>query len=197
MVSLVLDEEGSSSAPASISKVPGTSYSPSTSSSSTSGSSSSSSTSSKSLTELGGGNGNLFGSGQPTHVSTQTVTCTKSTRKTIVHTKDGPVERVEEVMEGGPECRSMTDLPQGGFNTFFPGFSHTSSSFSSGTKSVHAGGSKTVHSGSTDFGVDLGLFVSDDAEEDLPDFHARSVKSGRVERQADYIGKGTKTSDLE
>ncbi len=35
------------------------------------------------------------------------------------------------------------------------------------------------------------------AEDDIPDFHARSRMGTRVERQADYIGKGTQTSDQE
>lgn len=223
-VQLVLEEEGSSTSPATISKVPGTSYSPSTSSSSSSAAaaaaaaSSSSSTSSKSITEIGGhGSSDLFGGGggggggfeahsQPStsHVSSKTVSCTRSTRRTIVHTKDGPVERVEQVMEGGPECQTMTDLSKGGMSSFFPSLSHastassSSSSFSSGTKTVQLGGTKGISDPfNTDVGFDLGAFMTDRAEDDLPDFHARSVKSTRVERQADYIGKGTETSGQE
>ena len=226
-VQLVLEEEGSSTSPATISKVPGTSYSPSTSSSSSSAAaaaaaaSSSSSTSSKSITEIGGhGSSDLFGGGggggggfeahsQPStsHVSSKTVSCTRSTRRTIVHTKDGPVERVEQVMEGGPECQTMTDLSKGGMSSFFPSLSHasaasssssSSSSVSSGTKTVQLGGTKGISDPfNTDVGFDLGAFMTDRAEDDLPDFHARSVKSTRVERQADYIGKGTETSGQE
>lgn len=48
-----------------------------------------------------------------------------------------------------------------------------------------------------DTGFDMGLFDTGATEDDLPDIHARSVKSVVTERQADYIGKGTKTSDLE
>ncbi|XP_042257686.1 fibrinogen alpha chain [Thunnus maccoyii] len=205
-VKLILEEEGSSSSPASISKVPGTSYSPSTSSSSSSSYSSSSHSSqpSKSITELGGrGDGEFFGVGgaQPStgHVSTKSVSCTKSIRRTIVHTKDGPVERTEEVMEGGPECQGATDLTKGGMGAFFPSLSHASSSSSSSsmsTKTMHAGGAKgsLLADGRHGFGfppsgMDLGAFMMARVEDDMPDFHARSVKSTRVERQADYIGK--------
>lgn len=225
-VALILEEEGSSSSPATISKVPGTSYSPSTSSSSSSSastSSSSSSTSSKSITELGG-HGDVFGAGggfetlgQPStsHVSTKSVSCTKSIRRTVIHTKDGPVERTEEVIGGGPECQGMTDLTKGGLSSLFPSlgttssFSSSSSSSSSSvtTKNVQASGAKGSLLGDTktgfgdpfgaEVGHDLGLFLTEDGEDDIPDFHARSVKSTRIERQADYVGKGTQTSDLE
>ncbi|XP_018518875.1 fibrinogen alpha chain [Lates calcarifer] len=212
-VELILEEEGSSTSPATISKEPGTSYSASkssstsssTSSSSSSTSSSSSSTSSSSsITELGGrGDGHLLGGGfevyrQPStsHVSTQTISCTKSIRRTIVHTKDGPVEKVEEVMEGGPECQAMTDHTGGGMSSLFPTLTHTSSSSSSSitSKSVHVGGAKgsLTEDSKTTFGhtgFDLGGFLIDNPEDDIPDFHARSVKSVRVERQADYVGK--------
>ncbi|XP_070849953.1 fibrinogen alpha chain [Chaetodon trifascialis] len=210
-VQLILEEEGSSTSPATISKVPGTSYSPSTSSSSSFSASStgtSSSSSSKSITELGGhGGGDLFGLGggfealgQPStsHVSTKSVGCTKTLRRTVVHTKDGPVERVEEVMGGGPECHAMTDLTKGGMSSLFPTLTHTSSS-SSSSSSIHVGGAKGSLLGDTktgfgnpfgiDHGDDLGMFMTDNAEDDLPDFHARTVKSTRVERQADYMGK--------
>ncbi|XP_040887567.1 fibrinogen alpha chain [Toxotes jaculatrix] len=214
-VQLILEEEGSSSSPATISKVPGTSYSASTSSSSSSSTSSSSSsssspTSSKSITELGGrGDGDLFGVGfeglghtGTSHMST--VSCTRSTRRTIVHTKDGPVERVEEVIGGGPECQGSTDLTKGGLSSVFPSLSHASSSSSSSSsssvtsKTVHVGGSKGSLTGNSktgfgdpfaEVGFDLGAFQTDNAEDDVPDFHARSVKSVRVERQADYVGK--------
>lgn len=203
---LELVEEGSSkTSPATISKVPGTSIS-------SSSSSSTSSSSGSSITELGGGpgDGGLFdlggGSASSTsHVSTKTVTCTKSIRRTVVHTKDGPVEKVEEVMEGGPECQVMTNLGNGGMSALFPGVSQassTSSFTSSGTKTFHTSSTKTgsadpIPDPFGDVGFDLGGFTSDNAEADLPDFHARSVKSTRVERQADYVGKGTETSDVE
>lgn len=224
---LVLEEEGSSSSPATISKVPGTSYSvPPSSPTQPPGHG----TSSKSITELGGhGGGDLFefsGSlgtfSQPStsHVTTKSVTCTKSIRKTVVHTKDGPVERTEEVIGGGPECQAMTDASRGGMSSLFPSLSHTSSSSSSssssfsssssssfGTKTAHAGGAKgsLLADSKTSFGdpfgshtgFDLGAFRTVDGEDDVPDFHARSVKSTRIERQADYVGEGTKTTSLE
>ncbi|XP_032374918.1 fibrinogen alpha chain isoform X2 [Etheostoma spectabile] len=203
-VQLVLEQEGSSSSsPATISKVPGTSFTPSTSSSS----SSSTTTSSKSITELGGrggGGDDVFGTGLGTsHVGTRTVSCTRSTRRTVVHTKNGPVEKVEEVFEGGPECSAMTDLTKGGMGALFPSLGHTSSSSSSSssssvTKTVHAGGAKgSLLDTKTDFGnpfgadtgLDMGLFDTGAAEDDLPDIHARSVKSVVTERRADYVGK--------
>nr|XP_020477878.1 fibrinogen alpha chain [Monopterus albus] len=209
-VHLLLEEEGSSSSPATISKVPGTSYSASTSSSS----SSTSSTGSKSITELGGHSRDDFFTGmteslgQPStsHVSTKTVSCTKTTRKTVLHTKEGPVEKVEEVIGGGPECQGMADLNRGDISALFPTLSHTSSSssFSSSsssvsTKTVHDSGAKGSLTGDSktgftdtfgsEVGIDLGAFLTDTADDDVPDFHARSVKSTRVERQADYIGK--------
>ncbi|XP_069580702.1 fibrinogen alpha chain-like [Brachyistius frenatus] len=218
-VSLVLEEEGSSSSsPATISKDPGTSYSPSSSSSSSSFSSSSSSSSftpSRSITELGGrGDGDGFGGGfggglgggfgggfggQPSmsHTSTSSTSCTKSIRRTIVHTKDGPVERTEEVIEGGPECQGLTDVSRGSMGSLFPSLTHTSHS-SGATKTSHVGGAKGSIMGDskTGFGnpfdvtgLDLGGFLTDNVEDDVPDFHARSVKSTRVERQADYVGK--------
>ncbi|XP_031158490.1 fibrinogen alpha chain isoform X2 [Sander lucioperca] len=220
-VQLVLEQEGSSSSsPATISKVPGTSLSPSTSSSSSSSSSSASSgTSTKSITELGGrgdaGSG-FFGMevSQPStgHVTTKTVSCTRSTRRTVVHTKTGPVEKVEEVIEGGPECSDMTDSTRGGLGALFPSLSHTSSSSSSSssssvTKTVQTGGTKgSLLDTKTEFGnpfgadtgldmfvedtgFDMGLFDTGATEDDLPDIHARSVKSVVTERQADYIGK--------
>ncbi|XP_049423667.1 fibrinogen alpha chain-like [Epinephelus fuscoguttatus] len=208
-VQLILEEEGSSSSPATISKVPGTSLSSSASSSSSipssssasSSSSSSTSTStsmsSKSITELGGGDFSSLGG-----VSTSHITCTKRTRTTTIHTKDGPVEKTEEVIEGGPECQSLADHFTGGTSSL----SHTSSSSSSSTtmtKTVHSGDAKGSLLGDTKtgfgdlFGSDVGGFLTDAADDDLPDFHARSLTNTRTERHADYIGKGTKTSDLE
>ncbi|KAM3857515.1 fibrinogen alpha chain-like [Diretmus argenteus] len=203
-IQLILEEEGSSaSAPATISKDPG--------SSSSTFSASTSSTSvkdgpAKSITELGRGDGDIFGGltggfeafNQPsiTHVSSQSVSCQKRTRTITTHTKDGPVETTEEVMEGGPECQGMTDLTKGSLGTFFPSLSHSSSSVSS-TKTVYSASAKgsLLHDTkslplfNTDAGLDLGAFLTDAADDDTPDFHARSVKSTRVERQADYVGK--------
>lgn len=211
-VHLVLEQEGSSSSPATISKVPGTSQSSSTSSSS---SSSVSTSSSKSTTELRGrGDADTVVSGaQPStsRVSTKSVTCTKSTRTTVVHTRDGPVERTEEVISGGPDCQIATDFTKGGMSSLFPSLSHASSSSSTGsTKTVHVSSSSSSSTkgsitGNTktgpgdtfdsDVGFDLGAFLTDNTEDDVPDFHARSVKSAsRVERQADFVGKGTETT---
>uniref|UniRef100_A0A3Q1C560 Fibrinogen C-terminal domain-containing protein n=1 Tax=Amphiprion ocellaris TaxID=80972 RepID=A0A3Q1C560_AMPOC len=127
------------------------------------------------------------------HVSTQSVSCTKSIRKTVVHTKDGPVEKTEEVIEGGPECQALSDSTKGGMSSLFPSLTHTSSSSSS--HSVHTGGAKGSLLGDTKtgfvnpFGSDLGGFTMGAVDDDVPDFHARSVNSMRVERQADYVGK--------
>lgn len=103
------------------------------------------------------------------------------------------MERVEEVYEGGPECQALADSTKGGMSSFFPTLSHTG-----GAKGSILGDAKTGFGDpfAVD-GIDLGGFMTDNAEEDVPDFHARSVKTRRVERQADYIGKGTETSDVE
>uniref|UniRef100_A0A3B5LDH1 Fibrinogen alpha/beta/gamma chain coiled coil domain-containing protein n=1 Tax=Xiphophorus couchianus TaxID=32473 RepID=A0A3B5LDH1_9TELE len=144
--------------------------------------------------------------GQPSvGVSTKTVSCTKTVRRTVVHTKDGPVEQVEEV-GGGPGCDGMGGLTKGGMGSLFPTLtgSSSSSSFSSSSSSLsfHSGGSKgsilaDSKSGLDPFGADFGAFMTDNAEDDIPDFHARSVKSTVVERQADFVGTGTKTTELE
>lgn len=204
-VQFILEEEGSSSSPATVSKVPGTSHS-SSSSSFSSFSATSAPSSSKSITELSGrGDGDFLGGfggteflGQPSvgHVNTKTVSCTKTIRRTIVHTKDGPVERVEEV-GGGPECGGLT---KGDMSSLFPAFTGSSSS-SSSSSSFHSGGTKGIladtKSGFNPFGADFGAFMTDNAEDDVPDFHARSVKSTVVERQDGFVGTGTKTADLE
>ncbi|XP_067379224.1 fibrinogen alpha chain [Channa argus] len=200
---LVLEEEGSSSSPATVSKVPGTSFSGySSSSSSSSSDTSSSSTSYKPITEFGGhGDSDLFGAGldgldQHSYVSTKTVSCTRSTRRTTIQTKDGPVEKVEEFIEGGPECQSGTSLSKGGMSSLFPTLSHSTSSGS--IKTVHTSSTKGSLLGDsksygdpfgTDVGFDLGGFDTDKVDDDLPDFQARSVKTTRVLRQADYVGK--------
>ncbi|KAM9836312.1 fibrinogen alpha chain [Aulostomus maculatus] len=204
-VQLSLEMEGTLASPATISKVPG---SPSFSSSTSSTSASTSSTSSKSLTELSGyGGGDLLtasgalGGSTTTHITT--TACTKNIRKTTVHTNDGPVEKIEEVMEGGPECQGVTDLTKGGLGLLFPDLFHTSSSTSSPTtvhKIVHTGDTKgsiygdsktgLSHSFTTDpFADDLGAFLKGTVDDDVPDVHARSFSRGPVKRQADYIGK--------
>uniref|UniRef100_A0A4W6CPE1 Fibrinogen alpha chain n=1 Tax=Lates calcarifer TaxID=8187 RepID=A0A4W6CPE1_LATCA len=87
-------------------------------------------------------------------------------------------------MEGGPECQAMTDHTGGGMSSLFPTLTHTSSSSSSSitSKSVHVGGAKgsLTEDSKTTFGhtgFDLGGFLIDNPEDDIPDFHARSVKS--------------------
>ncbi|KAI5616130.1 fibrinogen alpha chain precursor [Silurus asotus] len=73
--------------------------------------------------------------------------------------------------------------------------SFTSSS-SSSSKSITSGGTKgflldrksiTATSSPFDGGEDLGAFFGGDIEDDVPDLHARSLKS-RDERKADFIG---------
>lgn len=85
-------------------------------------------------------------------------------------------------MEGGPECQNMAGLPKGGMSTLFP---------------TYTGGAKGSITGKSFGGIDLGAFMTGDVDEDVPDFHARSLKTTRVERRADFVGKGTEISDLE
>ncbi|KAE8279500.1 Fibrinogen alpha chain Fibrinopeptide A Fibrinogen alpha chain Precursor [Larimichthys crocea] len=99
-------------------------------------------------------------------------------------TPDGPEERVEQM--SGSECQ----------NQFFPslGQGSSSSSSSSFTKTTYTSDTKGSLFGDTKgfgdpFSSDLGRFTATDADDDLPDIHARSVKTARVERQADYIGQ--------
>nr|XP_015801603.2 fibrinogen alpha chain [Nothobranchius furzeri] len=204
----VLEQEGSSSSPATVSKEPGTFQLQGTPAPLLP-SSSSSSSSSKSITQLGGpgdfpgGFGTFDNSGQDRvyYGSTKTSSCTKSIKRTVVLTKDGPVEKTEEVMQGGPECRGMTELTKGGMSSLFPTLTHTSSSSSSSlthTSSSSSGGAKGSLLGDSklgfmdpfrDDGFDLGAFMPDNAEDDIPDFHARSVKSAPVQRQDDFVGK--------
>ncbi|KAI4794073.1 hypothetical protein KUCAC02_032300 [Chaenocephalus aceratus] len=136
-VNLILELEGSSSSPATISKAPGTSFS------------SSSSTHSSSSNH--GGNGDFLGGGDGfRHTSTSHVTCTKSTRG-----------------NGGSNQRCGT---KGSLLDTKTGFDFGSDF-------------------GADFGADLGGFMTDLADDDHPDVHARSVKSVRTEREAGYIGK--------
>lgn len=87
-------------------------------------------------------------------------------------------------MEGGPGCQIVAGPSNGGMSTFFP---------------INTGGAKGGIMGHTKSfgGMDLGAFMTGDVEEDLPDIHARSLKTTRVERRADFVGTGTETSDLE
>ncbi|CAN9509366.1 unnamed protein product [Ophioblennius macclurei] len=193
-MNLILEEEGSSSSPATISKVPGTSFSSSSSSSTSSATVGTNKGGMSSITELGGGD--LFGAGgfdhlgQPStsHVTTQSVSCTKSIKRTVVQTDQGPVERVEEVIEGGPECQVF---PAHTSHTSHSSHSsHSSSSktlLSGGAKGSILGDSKTVFMDPFDSGFDA--FMTDTVHDDVPDFQARSVMATRVQRQADYVGK--------
>ncbi|KAJ8008508.1 hypothetical protein DPEC_G00105610 [Dallia pectoralis] len=225
---LILETEGSSvSSPATVSKDSGTTkFMPSSGGSSSSRGSwtvtESKDMSKKGITELGGGEvgkgdmdffagmgglgtglGDLGGGDfdRSTRVTTETqmLSCTKVRRKIVTHTKDGPVERIEETMTG-PGCEAMKagGSTDGLANTKFAD-SSSSSSFSTFTKTTSTKGDRnlltTTKSGGGDtmddpFGLDLGAFARDDLEDDIPDFHARSLKSSvRSERQADYVGK--------
>ncbi|KAM9827534.1 fibrinogen alpha chain [Neosynchiropus ocellatus] len=180
---LVLETEGTKSSPATVSKVPGTSYS-----SSTPPPSSGSSSSSKSITELGGGTHD-FGTGGDfrthSHGSTTTVSCTRNIKRTVIQTPSGPEEKVEEVIEGGPECQIFDFTKGSPVITETSSSSHTTKTLShSSTKGTVIDDSFGAH-----MGLDLGKFMTDAADDDIPDVHARSVKSVHIKRQADYVGK--------
>lgn len=189
-VVLLLEREGSSSAPATVSKLPSSASAPSVGAAS-----------SKSITELSGSQdgglfeGQLGGPSSKTLPPTQTSSCTKTVRTTVVQTAKGPVETKEELVEGGPECQSFTELSNGQRIALFP----TLTSSSSSSLSVHTGGTKQSQLEVSKSGLlnpfDLGAFTTAGAEDDVPDLHARSVKSTRVERRADYVGKGTEAEE--
>ncbi|XP_061664966.1 fibrinogen alpha chain-like isoform X1 [Syngnathoides biaculeatus] len=183
---LTLEKEGSSSSPAPISKDQGTSIS-------TSGSS----TSSKSISELSGvPNEDLFGVGgnfeDAKLPGLDSTSCVIVTKKVTVMTQDGPVEKIEETREGGPACKGESGT-KGGLDSLFPVLSHTSTN----VKTVHVGASKGAQSDTktafsqpfTEVGFDLGKFLSDHVDDDIPDLRARSVQSVQVKRQSDYTGK--------
>lgn len=115
-------------------------------------------------------------------------------------TEDGPVEKVVETIEGGPACQVVSGS-KGGLDTIFPSLSHASSNI----KTTHVGGVKgsqldTKSDSSQPFsgvGFDVGKFFSDNAEDDVPAAHARSMHSAQVERQSDYTGKGIAPSIVE
>ncbi|NP_001181918.1 fibrinogen alpha chain precursor [Danio rerio] len=176
-------------------------------------------------------------SGTGSTSQTSSKQCTKSVRKVITHTKDGPVEKVE-VSSSGPGCddlgklgisdsefltaakdgkdlsrdglkitvtggdeKSLTSLSHstsdlGGFGgDFFKNLGtdnrkYASSSSSTSTKTVSDGSksySKTTLTSDPIFGDDLGAFMRGDVEEDMPDIHARSVKS-QDDRKAGFVG---------
>ncbi|XP_072513506.1 fibrinogen alpha chain-like [Salminus brasiliensis] len=182
----------------------------------------------------------------PVAPSTSRVSCTKTVRKVVTHTKDGLQEKYETVSSGGPGCdtlqtlgvsdrdiltsakegkdltgdsftvkvsggdsKSITTFSRGdadlgdffkdlgleGQDRKFSSSSSSSSSFSSSSKIISSGGSKgfvsntkTFLSTSSPFGDDLGAFMHADVEDDLPDIHARSVKS-RDERKDGFVGR--------
>ncbi|CAF87511.1 unnamed protein product, partial [Tetraodon nigroviridis] len=103
----------------------------------------------------------------------------------------GPIKEEEEVMKGGPECQTFRDLSKGELTSLFPTLTLTSSSSSSSP--IHTGGTKQSQLGVSEPGLvnpfDLGAFMMANAEDDVPDLQARSVKTTRVERKADYVGK--------
>ncbi|KAG5260661.1 hypothetical protein AALO_G00295030 [Alosa alosa] len=129
-----------------------------------------------------------------TSTSTHTMKCTRTIRKVTHHTKDGPVERVEEVLSGkgcdaiGGGDHSKTSLTQGGADAFFggdifkrfgSGFDDMSSPFAS------AGSTKTMESKTMSStksllsGTKTGSASGHgDAVDDLPDIFARSKRSG-------------------
>lgn len=103
-------------------------------------------------------------------------------------------------MGGGPECEGVGGFTKGEMGSLFPTFGGSSSS--SSFSAIHSGGTKgsllaDSKSGLDPFGADFGAFLTDNSDDDVPDFHARSVKSKVVERQQDFVGTGTKTGNLE
>ncbi|KAK0132168.1 Fibrinogen alpha chain [Merluccius polli] len=167
---LFLEDEGSSTSPASVSKDPGTSTSSSSFSSTSSGvgdwgegtaSKTSSSSSSSSYSSS----------------SSSSTSCTTIIRR-LVQTEAGPVTK-EEVIEGGPGCKAK--LSQGGMSSFFPSLSaHSTTSEAKGS----------LLDEKTGFDLfDMGVFTRDITEDDHPDVHARSMKSSTVVLQGDYVGK--------
>ncbi|XP_077445699.1 fibrinogen alpha chain [Stigmatopora argus] len=169
---LTLETEGSSSSPATISKVPGTSWSGP----------------SKSITELaGGGFGGAFAE-TPSPLPADSVKCTVSTKKTTVMTDDGPVEKVHHVSRGGPGCEGFS-------GPVFPGTG--TGHVSADVKKWPAGGIKgTLTDTKSGFskpfgqvGFDLGKFFSDNTEDDVADPHARSVQVVQVQRSSDFTGE--------
>ncbi|KAK6322989.1 hypothetical protein J4Q44_G00053280 [Coregonus suidteri] len=121
---------------------------------------------------------------------------------------DGPVERIEEGGTGTRDVRRLEarwgEEREGGFFPSLTSTSYSSSSSSSFTKTTSRDGTKGGSSiltstktggtggsfGGDPFGMDLGAFLRGNEEDDVPDFHARSVKTSvRSERQADYVGK--------
>lgn len=145
--------------------------------------------------------GSFDGLSSKTHISTKTADCTKRIKTTVIQTKDGPVETTEEVVEGGPECQTFTEFGKGELSSLFPTLTQGSSSSSSSLSStIHTSGAKGSLLASKTMLVDpfdFGAFTTANADDDLPDLHARSVKSTHVKRKADFVGKGTQPSSLD
>ncbi|CAB1314839.1 unnamed protein product [Coregonus sp. 'balchen'] len=164
-VKLTLENQGpSASSAATASKVPGTHFKPSTS-----GSSSSSGLS------TGSGSGTKDGQ-----------------RKTITELGGGGETRgdgVGDFFKGmGGFGGGVGNLGGGDFATTGHQTTQTSSCTKTMTKTITGGTGGSF--GGDPFGMDLGAFLRGNEEDDVPDFHARSVKTSvRSERQADYVGK--------
>lgn len=179
-INLILTEEGStSSSPVTVSKDQGTS-------SFSSGGAVVGDQGTKSITELSPhwGGGIDFDSFPASEVvsktsHTTTTSCTKRIKTTVTNTPSGPVETREEVMEGGPGCQSMMDSSKGGMSSIFPTLDRTK------------GNPLDTKTGFADTGFDLAAFTVGDPEDDLPDIHARSLKSTSGTKTLDFVGKGT------
>ncbi|CAL8241236.1 unnamed protein product [Merluccius merluccius] len=184
---LFLEDEGSSTSPASVSKEPGTSTSSSSFSSSTSGvgdwgegTASKTSSSTSGVGDWGEGTASKTSSSSFTtsssSSSSSSSSCTTIIRR-LVQTEAGPVTR-EEVIEGGPGCKAK--LSQGGMSSFFPSLTHSTTTEAKGS----------LLDEKTGFDLfDMGGFARDITEDDHPDVHARSLKSSTVVLQGDYVGK--------
>ncbi|XP_062373179.1 fibrinogen alpha chain-like [Sardina pilchardus] len=133
-------------------------------------------------------------SSSTSRVTSTTLKCTRTVRKVVTHTKDGPVEKFEEVLSGegcdamgGGDRSSLTSLTsQGGFGDSFTDPFKMAGGFGSGGSTKTMGSTKTVSStksllsgtkGSA-FGDDFGAFGRGDVDDDLPDIFARSGRPG-------------------
>lgn len=113
------------------------------------------------------------------------------------------------VKVSGGESKSITTLSHDNLNLgvldgdFFKGLGSNGqdrklASSTSSSKTILTGGTKgfisdtksVLSTDEPDFGEDLGAFLRGEVDDDLPDIHARSLKS-RDERKADFIGGGT------
>ncbi|XP_062311884.1 fibrinogen alpha chain [Osmerus eperlanus] len=196
-VKFTLEAEGSSpSSPATVSKVPGmassSSYSLSSSLLSGGGKVSPVGGGTKTITTLGGGGlggmddfftgmGGGGGAGGSVKVTSSSSSCTKSVKTTTV-SKGGGSEVREEVTSSQGGCEIS-----GGGKVDLASFLRPPLSGSKGPTDTKGG---TLLDNTKMGGMDLGAFFRDDTDDDVPDFHARSVKSAaRVQRKADYVGK--------